>query len=165
MTPNALYRAVQAGGNAKAFLLALHKRNTGKLVNNTEEINLKDIKLEKHVADMPTMMMPSIPKSPDLSTNELVAVILTPQGIYKDQEGRQCFKLIDVSAHTIDLVDRAVERFYKLTGGYPVEIITCPSRYVLLRFKDFCPSGGSPIPYVRDFVRPIDYDVLVRGRK
>lgn len=153
--PESLYQDFQAGGNVKAFLLDLYKRNTGGL-------KLDEIKQE--IADMPTSHMPAIPKSPGLSTTKLVAAILTPSPIYRDQEGRQCLKLVDVSAHTIDLVDKAVERFYKLTGGYPVEIIPCPSRYVLLRFKDFAPSGANPIPYIRDFVQPIDYDVLVRGR-
>jgi hypothetical protein len=156
--PQDLYQIVQAGGNAKAFLLALHKRNTGGL-------SLSEIRQE--IWEQQTQMIPTIPKSPPLSTGKLIAQILAPtlQGVYVDQDGRQCLKLIDVAAHTLELVDAAVERFRKLTGSYPVEIIPCPSRYVLLKFKDFAPNGASPIPYIRDFSFPIDYDILVRGGK
>jgi hypothetical protein len=162
--PQDLYQIVKTGGNAKSFLMALYKRNTGAL--KLDEIKGEHRTDEIDLADMPTRMMSAVPKSPDpLSTNELVAVILSPNGLYIDQDGRQYLKLIDVSAHTLELVDVAVERFLKLTGRYPDEIIPCPSRYVLLKFKDFAPVGSNPIPYVRNFAFPIDYDVLVRGKR
>ena len=154
--PESLYQSFQAGGDVKAFLLALHKRNTGGL-------KLDDIKREE-IADMPTMMVPAIPKSPPYSTSKMIAAILAP-GIYRDEEGRHCFKLTDVGAHTLEVVERAAEQFRRLTGQYPAEIIPCPSRYRALRFKDFCPKGNTPIPYTSNFVFPVDYDVLVRSGK
>ncbi len=155
--PQDLYRAVLHGGDAKAFLLNLYKRNTG-------ELKLEEIRAEE-IADMPTMMMPSIPKSPDLSTNELVAIILAPKDIYIDAHGRQCLKIIDVSAHTLELVDLVVERFHRLTGVLPSEIVACPSRSVLLRNRFYFPRGQKPIPFVRDFSFPLDYDILARGKR
>lgn len=154
-TPQDLYRAVQSGVSAKAFLLDLYRRNTG-------GIPLDEIKRE--IWQQETQMIPAIPKSPPLTTEKLASTIL-PKGIQIDQEGRYCLKVRDLGAHTLEIVDAAVERFKKLTGVYPDEIIPCPSRYVLLKFKDFAPMGAHPIPYSRNFVFPVDYDVLVRRRR
>jgi hypothetical protein len=158
--PESLYRAVQRGEDVKSFLLDLHRRNTGplkRIEQNTEGIRMQDI------ADMPTMMMPSIPKSPDLTTEKLIACILVPSGMYVDQEGRMCLKLIDLEMHTIDLADLAVDRFRGLTGFYPDELVSCPSRYARLGNALYFPQGKSPIPFVRSFVFPVDYDILARG--
>lgn len=159
--PESLYRAVQRGEDVKSFLLALHRRNTGplRLEQNTEGIKMSE---EQDIADMPTQYMPAIPKRLP-TTEKIAACVIVPLGMYIDQEGRMCLKLRDVSTHTMDLADMAVERFCKLTGFYPDEILACPSRYVLLRNDHYFPQGKSPIPFVRDFCFPIDYDVIARG--
>lgn len=171
-TPNALYRAVQAGGNVKEFLLAMHKRNTGKLTNDTEGIDMRQVKFEKlekqepDIADLPTRYMPSIPKSPPMDTSKLVAQILgAPGEIYVDKKGRKCLKITGVMDHTIDLIDKAVKLFKEQTGTYPVEIVPCPSRYwkAANHRSSYFPVGSAPIPYTCDFGDIIDYDVLVRG--
>lgn len=158
MHPASLYHAAQRGEDIKSFLLSLHRRNTGPL-QNTGGINMR----EEDIADMPTLYMPSITKSPPITTEKLVACMLVPDGMHVDQEGRMCLKLIDLEMHTIDLADLAVERFCKLTGFYPDEIVACPSRYARLGNTLYFPQCKSPIPFTREFAYPIDYDILVRG--
>lgn len=147
--PQALYRGVRAGGNIKSYLLDLHRRNTGELpvINN--------IDTEKTVAISRTVAMSSIRSS---------VVSTLPHRLYVDQERRQYLALSHLTADTIDLVTEAVRRFRGHTGHYPDEIIPCPSRYILLKYGYFCPVGGVLIPFSRDFVFPIDYDIIVRSR-
>jgi hypothetical protein len=147
MQPQDLYYEVQMGADIKDFLFYLHAKNTG-------EVMLRDTdKLEA----LPTLLMSAIPPHSAIVT-------ILPHQLYLDWEGRQCLKLDDLLADTVDLVDEAVNRFYDCTGTYPDEIVLCPSRYILLQFGHFCPVGGILIPFVRDFVFPIDYDVIVRRR-
>lgn len=124
----------------------MHHRNTGELEA------LDPIDTEKLEA-MPTLLLASSKPS--------IASIL-PHQLYLDEEDRQCLKLDDLTADTVDLVEEAVTRFCRYTGYYPDEIVLCPSRYILLQFGQYCPIGGINIPFVRDFVFPIDYDVIVR---
>jgi hypothetical protein len=150
--PQDLYQEVRAGGDIKSFLLNLHRRNTGEL----EALDPIMIDTDKIVA-MPTVLVPSI--APARS----IAAIL-PHQFYVDAERHQVLKLDDLMADTLDLVSEAVTRFRTETGAYPDEIIPCPSRFLLLQFGHFCPTIGVLIPFTRDFIFPIDYDVIVRGR-
>lgn len=145
-------------------LLREYRRKTGPLRNieqNTEGISIREI---PDISEMPTMMLPAVPKSPPLTTEKLVACVLVPSGMYVDEEGRMCLKIRDVAAHTIDLADDAVDRFHSLTGFYPDEIVACPSRYALLRHELYFPQSMKPIQFVRDWVFPVDYDIIARGR-
>lgn len=147
--PQDLYRGVKAGGNIKSYLLDLHRRNTGELPV------LSNVDTEKTVAISRTVAMPIVRSS---------VVFTLPHRLYVDQERHQCLMLSHLIADTLDLVTEAVRRFCYCTGHYPDEIIPCPSRYILLKHGYFCPVGGVLIPFSRDFVFPIDYDVIVRSR-
>lgn len=114
-----------------------------------------NIDTEKTVAISRTVAMPVVRPS--------IAVTL-PHRLYVDQERRQYLALSHLIADTLDLVTEAVRRFCKCTGHYPDEIVPCPSRYILLKYGYFCPVGGVLIPFSKDFVFPIDYDVIVRSR-
>lgn len=141
-----------------------YRKNTGKLrkvEQHTEGIRMRE---EQDIAELPTMMMSAVPKSPPITTEKLVSCILVPEGMYVDDEGRMCLKMRDVSAHTIDLADEAVELFHAKTGFYPDEIMTCPSRSVLLKHELYFPQSKSPIQFVRDWEFPVDYDIIARGR-
>lgn len=148
--PQDLYREVRAGGEIKSCLLNIHRQNTGEL-----PVISNNIDTEKTVAMSRTVAMPTVKMS---------AVSTIPQRLYVDQERRQCLALYHLTAETVDLVTEAVRRFCGHTGHYPDEIIPCPSRYILLKFGYFCPVGGVLIPFSRDFIFPIDYDVIVRSR-
>jgi hypothetical protein len=144
--PQDLYQEVIAGGDIKSFLLNLHRRNTG-------ELPTLDLPITDKMEAMPTIALPSFHRS-----NASIA----PHRLYLDQYGRRCLRINGLIADTIDLASEAVHRFKNLTGQYPDEIIPCPSRFLLLRFGNFCPVSGILIPFSRDFVFPIDYDVIVR---
>jgi len=148
MQPQDLYNEVRLGHDIKDFLLYLHGRNSGELM-------LRDT---DKVEAMPTLLMSAIPPHSAIVT-------ILPHQLYTDGEGRQCLRLDDLMADTVDLVDEAVNRFYDLTGHYPDEIVPCPSRYILLKFGHFCPVGNVLIPFSKDFVFPIDYDIIVRRTK
>lgn len=147
--PQDLYQEVKSGGNIKSYLLDLHRRNTGELpvINN--------IDTEKTVAISRTVAMPVVKTS---------VVFTLPHRLYVDDQGRQCLRLDHLTINTLDLVTESVRRFCHSTGHYPDEIIPCPSRYILLKHGYFCPMGGVLIPFSRDFIFPIDYDVIVRSR-
>jgi len=149
MNPQDLFQEVRAGGDIKSFLLSLHRRNTGEL----EAIDPIDT---DKLAAMPTVLVPSIAPSRSIAT-------ILPHQLYID-EGAYHLKMDHLTADTIDLVSEAVTRFRRATGYYPDEIIPCPSRYILLKFGHFCPCIGVLIPFSRDFVFPVDYDVVVRRR-
>lgn len=142
-------------------LVREYRRRTGplrKVEQNTEGIDLHDIAL------LPTIMMPSVPKSPPLDTEKLAACLLVPDGMYLDEQGRMCLKVRDVETGTITLADEAVDAFRALTGFYPDELVVCPSRYVLLHHELYFSQALRPIQFVREWVFPIDYDVIARGR-
>lgn len=147
--PQDLYQEVKSGGNIKSFLLNLHQKNTGELPA------LGNIDTEKTVAMSRTVAMPIIRSS---------VVSTLPHRFYVDGQNRQCLALYHLMIDTLDLVTEAIRRFCGHTGHYPDEIIPCPSRYILLKHGYFCPVGGVLIPFSRDFVFPIDYDVIVRSR-
>src|SRR5579872_834531 len=149
--PQDLYQEVVAGGDIKSFLLNLYRRNTGELEA------LDPIKETDKIAAMPTVLVPSVAPSRSIAT-------ILPHQLYVDQEGYQVLKLNHLTADTIDLVSEAVSRFRTETGYYPDEIIPCLSRYILLKFGHFCPCIGVLIPFSREFIFPIDYDVIVRRR-
>ena len=151
--PQDLYQEVRAGGDIKSFLLDLHRRNTGELpVIDTEKIEV----INKRTELMPVVTTSALP------TFSIASII--PHQFYADENGYQILKLDHLTVDTVDLVSEAVRRYRRATGRYPEEIILCPSRFILLKFGHFCPVNGVIIPFVRDFVFPIDYDVLVRGR-
>lgn len=153
MHPQDLYQEVRAGGDIKSFLLNLHRHNTGELpVINTEKLEAFD-----QASNLPTVIVPAIVRA------RSIAPIL-PHQSYVDENGYQCLRLDHLTADTVDLVSEAVTRFRAEIGYYPDEIILCPSRYVLLKFDHFSPTNGILIPFSRDFIFPIDYDVLVRRR-
>ena len=147
--PQDLYRGVRAGGNIKSYLLDLHRRNTGELPV------LSNVDTEKTVAISRTVAMPVVKTS---------VVFTLPHRLYVDDQGRQCLRLDHLTISTLDLVTESVRRFCEYAGHYPDEIIPCPSRYILLKHGYFCPVGGVLIPFSRDFIFPIDYDVIVRSR-
>jgi hypothetical protein len=147
--PQDLYNEVRAGGNIKSYLLNLHRRNTGELPV------ISNVDTEKVASVSRTVAMPVVRAS--------VSSTL-PHRLYIDQERRQYLALSHLTADTIDLVTEAVKRFCGCTGHYPDEIVPCPSRYILLKYGYFCPVGGVLIPFSRDFIFPIDYDVVVRSR-
>lgn len=165
--PQDLYRSILHGGNAKAFLLALHRRNTG-------EILLKDIKAEEQRikeekerirrekwASQGTMLIPAIIPTTPLADN----IMIDDPFFFVDEENRQCLKIVDVTAHTLDLIHEAVRIFYKATGVYPEKITPCPSRFGHLRMSHFYHPNGNRIPYIREFGSVIDYDILCRGKR
>lgn len=112
------------------------------------------LSLDRDISDMPTLMMAAV--SPQ-STEKLAPCLPT------DQEGRCYVKIISLEALTIDLADLAVSCFLDATGVYPDELIACPSRMARLNTYYFFPKGHLPIPFTRDFMYPIDYDILARG--
>ena len=148
LTSQNLYKAIQRGGDVKALLLERYRRNTGPLAGCTQGAD---------ISDMPTVstfvVLPRV-------TAKLVRL---PLYRHVDYKGRIFIKLIDIEASTIDLADEAVDRFFELTGVYPDEIVACPSRTARLNTYYYFPVGRLPIPFVRDFAYPVDYDVLARG--
>jgi hypothetical protein len=151
--PQDLYQEVRAGGDIKSFLLALHRRNTGELPVLSPDT--EKIEAIERVDELPTVTTLAVP------TFSIASII--PHRFYAEN-GYQVLKLDHLTVETIDLVSEAVRRYRRATGYYPEEIIPCPSRFVLLTFGHFSPTNGILIPFSRDFVFPIDYDVLVRGR-
>jgi hypothetical protein len=153
MRPDALYKLSVHGGDTKAFLLALHKSNTERQIKHTEAISLKDIRMSD-ISDMPTMFIASVyPRV----TEKLI------QCGPVDDHGRVYIKLINLEALTIDLADLAVDRFFERFKAYPDELVACPSRMARLNTYYFFPKDHLPIPFVRNFMYPIDYDLLARG--
>jgi len=151
MRPELLYRVTVQGGDAKAFLLSLHKSNAERQVKHTEAINLREIRMSD-ISDMPTMFIPAV-----RTTEKLI------QCGPIDDQGRVYIKLINLEALTIDLADLAVDRFFECFNTYPDELVACPSRMARLNTYYFFPKDRLPIPFVRNFMYPIDYDLLARG--
>ena len=137
ISPQELFLAVQSGRDIKQFLLELHERNTGKLpaIDTAETIAMPVI----------TESLPSIPKR-----------------FYIDEQGRRCFKVVNLMDSTHELVESTVDRFFKAMGAYPHEIILCPSRTVLNPHERYCPNEWTLIPFTKNFIFPIDYDIVVR---
>jgi hypothetical protein len=138
-----LYRAIQGGGDIKEFLLERHRRNSGPLAGD--------------ISEMPTVSTLAVFPS---ATAKLVRL---PRYRHVDQQGRLFIKLVDIEASTIDLADEAVDRFFELTGVFPDELVACPSRTARLNTYYYFSADCLPIPFVRDFMYPVDYDILARG--
>jgi hypothetical protein len=153
MSPETLYKLSMHGGDTKAFLLSLHKSNAERQIKHTEAISLKDIRMSD-ISNMPTMFIPAI--SPKI-TDKLI------QCGPIDDRGRVYIKLINLEALTIDLADLAVDRFFERFNCYPDELVACPSRMARLNTYYFFPKDHLPIPFVREYAYPIDYDLLARG--
>ncbi len=92
------------------------------------------------VADMHTMLMPAMPKSPPLVTDKMVAQVLTPQidvqapiQMSEPQEEVLCFERKDSQKHTLQLIEEAVQECLRETGKYPYRIIIEPLRYLAMR--------------------------------
>jgi hypothetical protein len=111
------------------------------------------------IADQKTNLVPIPPCKGEEWLNDQIK-----KPLYTDSQGRVCLKMTDLVSHTIDIVDAGVQLFYELSGQYPTEIVLCPSRSYNLRNKLFYPKNLAPIPYVRDFAGPFDYDILLRRK-
>src|SRR5438445_6720634 len=114
-------------------------------------------------AEMPTMYLPAIPKSPPLETNELAVQILTIP-IEEPEEEDPCVQ-ISASAeyHTLDLIHQAVEEL----GSMPTLIVVSNLRHMaseklLRRIRYHC--HGVRIPIVPSD-GPCNFDVKVWGSK
>jgi len=151
MRPETLYKISIQGGDTKAFLLSLHKSNAERQIKHTEAISLREIRASD-ISDMPTMFIPVV-----RTTEKLI------QCGPIDDHGRVYIKLINLESLTIDLADLAVDRFFERFNCYPDELVACPSRMARLNTYYFFPHGHMPIPFVREYAYPIDYDLLARG--
>jgi hypothetical protein len=158
MNPQNLYHAVQQGWNPHAFLLYMHRVNTGGLL-------LEDIKREEerkrkeqrkfNLANQRTTLIPV--------AKQLDPIEKAPPFFWQDECGRMCLKVSDIYASTADLIEEAVVLFHNYTQAYPVDIVLSPFRVPESRLSHYYHKSGIRIPYQYETTHHVDYDVLCRG--
>jgi len=96
-----------------------------------------------------------ISELPTIVTEKIA--IVGRNSVYQDGYGRYCLKIRDTGNHpTLALIIDAGERFRRIMGSYPDEVILRPAR---LNHVD-----PTDTKILREFVFPIDYDIIVRSK-
>jgi hypothetical protein len=159
--PNELYHAVRQGWNPHAFLMYMHRKNTGGLL--LEDIRYEERKKKREQAEYTRKINIHNQKTTLIPVAKPDIIEKSLPFFWKDENGRMCLKVSDIYARTSDLVYEAVELFRQHTQAYPVDIVLSPFRVPESRLNHYYHKSGIRIPYKYETTHHVDYDIMCRG--